>query len=416
MSDLPRQLKFLTSKLTKELESPDILVDWLSEIYESPIIIEDLNHHLVSYSRHMGNIDEARIATIMNRKVPDKVINGLWKNGVMSKLIDSDNPVIISRIEEIGLGHRVAISIRDRNEILGFIWVHTGEKILIEEELLLLKEAAKQVKKILLKRSKRKINFRKHYNDFFWQLLTGDIDDITEITHQAEQFNVQLDGMLAIVVIRFTDDITEQLEKHAYYLAESQLQVRVISHLFDGNEFIMLVRHYKKDDSTELLNDFINQFINKISKQLQLNCDGASGLFYETMGNIKDSYKQALKVLDFKEEFGTDLNDIFLYEELGVYQFIDELYEIWKCIQPNKYVERLRNYDKLHQTYLVHTLNLYLECDCNVYQTAKELTVHPNTMNYRLKRIREVSGLDLKNPNQKVTIYLGFKMEKMRGR
>ncbi|WP_087973556.1 PucR family transcriptional regulator [Oceanobacillus rekensis] len=412
---MPKQLEFLRSKLNKVfVESPDQLVDWLSEIFESPIIIEDLNHHLVSYSKHMGNIDEARIATIMNRKVPDKVINGLWKNGVMSKLIDNDEPVIVSQIEEIGLGHRVAISIWDRNEILGFIWVHTGDKNLSDEELLLLKEVAKQVKRNLLKHSKRNIKSRKHYNDFFWQLLTGDIGDPNEIVRQAKQYNIQLDGMLAIVVIRFSDDITEQIEKHAYYLAETQLQVRVISHLFDGNEFIMLVRHYKKEDSAGLLNDFISQFIRKISKQLQLNSvNGASGLIYKTTRNIKDSYKQALKVLDSKEKFAAELKDTFLYEELGVYQFIDELYELWKWKQPNKYVEKLRIYDEKNQTYLLYTLNMYLQCDCNVYQTALELTVHPNTMNYRLKRIREVSGLDLKNPNQKVTIYLVFKMEKM---
>ncbi|WP_067729570.1 PucR family transcriptional regulator [Oceanobacillus damuensis] len=415
MSDSLKQLEILRSKLSKVFSSPDQLADLIGEIFEVPITIEDSSHHIVSYSKHMKVIDEARMSTIMNRKVPDKVINGLWKNGVMSKLIDSDKPVIISRIDEIGLGNRVAISIRDRNKILGFIWVHTGDKTLSEEELRLLTEVAAQVKKFFLKQSKTNTQTREQYNDFFWQLLTGDMDDTKEIYRQAKQFSVELEGMLAIIVIRFTDDITEQLEKHAHYLTKHQLQVQVISHLFDGYDFIMLVRHYKKDDPAKLITDFINQFIDRISTQLQLtSVNGASGLVYKTASNIKDSYKQALKVLELKGNFPNELRETFLYEDLGVYQFIDELYEIRKSNHyQNKYIEKLRAYDKKHQTSLIRTLKMYLHCDCNVYQAAKKLIIHPNTMNYRIKRIREVSGIDLKDPNQKTTIYLDFIIERM---
>lgn len=128
MQDKFKHLERFKNRLNKEFDSADQLADWIGEIFECPITIEDSNHHVVSYSKHKENIDEARIGTIMNRKVPDKVISELWKKGVMSKLIDCDNAVVIPKIKEIGLGNRVAISIRQKNEILGFIWAHTGEK------------------------------------------------------------------------------------------------------------------------------------------------------------------------------------------------------------------------------------------------------------------------------------------------
>lgn len=128
MRDKTNHLELLKSRMNEEFDSADQLADWIGEIFECPITIEDSNHHVVSYSKHKENIDEARIGTIMNRKVPDNVINGLWKKGVMSKLIDQDEAVVIPQINEIGLGNRVAISIREKNEILGFIWAHTGNK------------------------------------------------------------------------------------------------------------------------------------------------------------------------------------------------------------------------------------------------------------------------------------------------
>ncbi|MGJ9459391.1 PucR family transcriptional regulator [Oceanobacillus sp. CF4.6] len=408
----------LLKHLNEVFKSTDKLADRIGEIFECPITIEDSNHHIVSYSKHKENIDEARIATIMNRKVPDKVINGLWKKGVMPKLIDSDEPVIIPQIAEIGLGNRVAVSIREKNEIYGFIWAHTGDKTLSDEELQFLKEVAKQVKKLFLKHHNRNRKSKEHYNDFFWKLLTGDIHDTNEINRQSKQLNIRLEGKLAVVVIRFADEVTEQLEKHAYYLAETQMQVQVVSRIFDDKEFIMLVRHVKEDDPSYMLVDFINQFILRISKQLKLqNVNGSAGSIYESTRNIKDSYKQALQVLDLKGKFSKELEETFLYEDLGVYQFIEELFEIRKLNHyQNKYVEKLRAYDKKNQTSLVHTLNMYLQCDCNVYQAAKEIIIHPNTMNYRLKRIREVSDLDLKDPNQKINIYLDFMIQNMQER
>jgi DNA-binding PucR family transcriptional regulator len=43
---------------------------------------------------------------------------------------------------------------------------------------------------------------------------------------------------------------------------------------------------------------------------------------------------------------------------------------------------------------LALTLRTYADCDMNVAQTAKRLTVHPNTVHYRLGRIATMSGYD----------------------
>jgi DNA-binding PucR family transcriptional regulator len=40
------------------------------------------------------------------------------------------------------------------------------------------------------------------------------------------------------------------------------------------------------------------------------------------------------------------------------------------------------------------TLRAYADCDLNVARTAKRLVVHPNTVHYRLRRVRELTGRD----------------------
>src|SRR5699024_9229597 len=140
--------------------------------------------------------------------------------------------------------------------------------------------------------------------------------------------------------------------------------------------------------------------------------NGASGFIYDEAAHIKNAYKEAMRTIHLKSIFPKELKHTFLYEDLGVYKFIDELYTTWnKQNQQNKYVRRLREYDEKNKTALLKTLQYYLQSDSNVYRSAKQLFIHPNTMNYRLKRIKEVSGLDLKDTVQKTAVYLELIME-----
>lgn len=114
--------------------------DRISEVLQCPITIEDSNHRLLAYSTHDERTDQARIATIIGRRVPEKVINNLWKEGIIPQLLKTDDPIRVENINEIGLGNRVAISIWKNDEVLGFIWAVEVDKTLNEEELLLLKK------------------------------------------------------------------------------------------------------------------------------------------------------------------------------------------------------------------------------------------------------------------------------------
>ncbi|WP_152656073.1 CdaR family transcriptional regulator [Oceanobacillus sp. CFH 90083] len=409
----PKNNKILS--LQQPFSNLDSLADTISEVLACPITIEDANHYVLAYSKHTENIDQARIGTIMNRKVPDKVINGLWKNGAMPKLIDNDQPVIIPEIKEIGLGNRIAISIWKNNEILGFIWAHTGNKEYAADDLEALKKAAQQVKKFILQKLPDRKNTEQAYKDFFWQLLTADFVNTSIIQSYEKQFNIQLQDGLAIVVFRFEDEITPQIEKHAYYLSETVMQVNTIFRLFDDQDFILLVRLWKDDDTSDKIHQFISQFQEKISIQLQLtSMYGAASQIYSSAKDMTRAYEEALQGLSLQKQFPNQLDACFLYEDLGIFQWIDMLNRHRQKRQhTNKYIYKLQQYDQRQQSNLLYTLEKFLENDSNVHRTAKALFIHPNTMNYRLKRIYEISHLDLKNPHQKIAVYLELLADKL---
>ena len=63
-------------------------------------------------------------------------------------------------------------------------------------------------------------------------------------------------------------------------------------------------------------------------------------------------------------------------------------------------LETLERYDSENQTELRETLHVYLQQEQNQLNTAQLLQVHPNTLRYRLSRIREIANLTLEDPQE----------------
>ncbi|RWZ51353.1 PucR family transcriptional regulator [Halobacillus fulvus] len=395
------------------VESPEGLADRIADNLGCPVTIEDANHRIVSYSKHEENVDDARTATIMRRKVPEHVINGLWKHGIMSHLFESNDPIFVESIKEIGLGNRIAISVRKNKEILGFIWAQTNELQTGPDHLQKMKDAAQLVSHHLLRQQAKKRKTEENHREFFWQLLAGTLRHKTEIIRHAKRFNLTLKGYLGVAVFEFPDDMSQSVERHAYYLTETLHQTHVVIRLFDDNQLILLVRTDTQRHSAEISQQLIDDFRQKMKERLGFEeMTAAFGLAYDTPESISDSYKQALKVLELKEEYPDALEEVDHYQNLGVYQFINELSALQKReAYRNEAIERIKEYDYQNHSNLLETLRVFLKQNSNVHKAASDMHIHTNTLNYRLKRIKEIGQIDFKDPNQKTMLYLDLLIE-----
>ena len=63
-------------------------------------------------------------------------------------------------------------------------------------------------------------------------------------------------------------------------------------------------------------------------------------------------------------------------------------------------LEILENYDRENHGELRSTLSVYLTKERNQLLASEALYIHPNTMRYRLSRIRELTGLTLEDPEE----------------
>jgi DNA-binding PucR family transcriptional regulator len=71
---------------------------------------------------------------------------------------------------------------------------------------------------------------------------------------------------------------------------------------------------------------------------------------------------------------------------------------------------QLIEYDAQHQANLVPTLRAWLDAFGDVNAASQAVFVHPNTLRYRLRRVAEVSGIDLTNPDSRLAVMLQLRL------
>jgi DNA-binding PucR family transcriptional regulator len=133
------------------------------------------------------------------------------------------------------------------------------------------------------------------------------------------------------------------------------------------------------------------------------SCRVAAGGRCQRASGFPQSYREAQFALRMLGSIGRSL----CFDDLGVFRLfgrvgspadLEDLMSRW--------LGRLLDYDEIHGTGLVGTLSTFLECGGNQERAAAALTIHRSTLKYRLKRIREISGYDLTDPDTYLNLHL----------
>lgn len=94
------------------------------------------------------------------------------------------------------------------------------------------------------------------------------------------------------------------------------------------------------------------------------------------------------------------------FDELGFYRLVDAAHgggEVESFVR--EWLGELLDYDKSKNSDLVMTLSDYLECGGSYDESAAALHIHRSTLRYRLARIAELTGHDLRNVDTRFNLH-----------
>ena len=273
-----------------------------------------------------------------------------------------------------GRRSRVAVPLVANEELLGLLIAEgTAEADLAGA---VANQAAVAIKKIELIERLTEKNLIK---DFFEELVRG--AGPGELDVRAARLGCDLDERHLVLVAA---PPTDELERALGAVARGSL--------FDRREDSMraLVR-IPADGEAGLLRrirGIHGQLAEPVAVGVSNPCQGAA--------SFAAGFEEARHALVGTSVLGAEPS-VMTYDELGPYKYLLRMsLDSGARDSHRESIRLLADYDRQRSTYLLRTLEEFLRRRGNISATAEALYVHPNTLRQRLRRIQELSGLDLR--------------------
>ncbi|MGV9252700.1 PucR family transcriptional regulator [Streptomyces sp. NPDC003697] len=133
----------------------------------------------------------------------------------------------------------------------------------------------------------------------------------------------------------------------------------------------------------------------------------------DSLADIPHHYQEAQRALEVRRHCRQRCGTSF-FEELGIYRILgpgNDYRELETFVQ--EWLGQLIDYDSRHQAAMVETLSRYFDCGGNYDETAESLAIHRSTLRYRLQRIRDISGKDLADVEDRLNLQVATRVWKI---
>lgn len=133
------------------------------------------------------------------------------------------------------------------------------------------------------------------------------------------------------------------------------------------------------------------------------------GVALTGIDGVAQSYQSARRTFRVGRKRSPHEN-LFSFYDLNLPVLLSGLESGWQAEQLRRPLERLNAFDKRDGT-LRHTLIVWFAQNGQPVATAKALHIHRNTLDYRLRKIGELTGLDLANIEDQLLLYVALQLE-----
>lgn len=133
------------------------------------------------------------------------------------------------------------------------------------------------------------------------------------------------------------------------------------------------------------------------------------GSVCRSLSEVRKSYLEAASAITLGARLGGN-SRYFDYSTLAPYELLSCLATCRKAGSFGRdAVDRVITYDDIHSGSLLDTIEAYLDFHGKRKAAASRLNIHPNTLDYRVRKARELMGLDLDDPNVRLIIHIWVK-------
>ncbi len=390
----------------------------VAALLDAPVTIEDRSSRVLAFSGRQDEADASRVETIIGRQVPERYARMLTEHGVFRDLYREDKPVVVDPHEfafDDITKQRVAIAVRAGDQVLGSIWaVMDGE--VTGERTAALQDAAKLVALHLLRVRAGADVQRRLRTDLVGTALEGGAgaQDALRRLGLAGRHVVVLAAALREDPdrgVRGEQDRAAGLERlgdaFAVHLTSTVPTAAVAA--VSGVVWALVPVSPPGDDPEERAVRIATDFCERVGVALPtvVAIGGVAG----DVSGVTRSRVTANRVLRVLSEGHVSLR-VARLEDVQTQALLLELRDLAAARGegPVGPIALLLEHDERGAGGLIETLEAWLDAFGDVTAAAAALFIHPNTLRYRLRRITELSGLDLADPEQRFAAMLQLRI------
>ena len=369
--------------------------------------IENLQEQVLAYSTLSHQpIDDDRRNGILGRQVPYLPENA----GQYASVFRSRGAVRIEGVRPAM--DRLAIAVRAGNQPLGSIWVVDAHGDLDSDAEQALERAA-DIAVLHILRARSTIDLaRQQRAELLRRLLEGgdDVQLVAEqlgLTHSGPfvvaAFQLELGQSDELSLIRLVDLVTTQCETHRQG-AQCVLIGTTIYALFAD----------APTSGPGSIETLARRLIERSAASLRVKLRASTGSTVTAVADISRSRHDADLVLLMLAS-GRSPGDYANAQEVRSRLTLLELGALFRntphLVSPA--AASMRKYDAESGTEYASTLRTYLDFSRDSAKTSAALSVHQNTLRYRLRRLRELFGIDVDNPEDTVVLWLSLHVQEL---
>ena len=392
----------------------------IAALLDAPVTIEDRSSRVLAFSGRQEEADASRAETIIGRQVPERYSRVLTERGVFRDLYRHDKPVIVDPIQ-IGYEglttQRIALAVRAGDEVLGSVWA-AMDGPLTDERTAALQDAAKLVALHMLRVRAGADVQRRLSTELVGTALEGGAGsrDALErlglggqrvgvigaslLLDAQRERSVRADQLLLGERQHFADALAVHLSA-----VRPGSAVALVGDVAYGIFAAPGEGDAAEDRAARIAQDFLDRVGSRMPSVLAIG-PAASGV--TGIAHSRATVDRVLRVLRDGQVTGRVARLVDVQTESLLLELRDLVAA--RGDEPGGPIARLIEYDERTDSSLVLTLQAWLDCFGEVGAASASLYVHPNTFRYRLRRITEVSGLDLTDPEARFAAMLQLRM------
>ncbi|MBB5857849.1 PucR family transcriptional regulator [Amycolatopsis umgeniensis] len=372
--------------------------------------IEDPYRRILSYSTLPGQgIDEGRRQGILGLQVPDAPDHYDEQYQALTQTRHTCRfPAIPGGLPRLG------VAVRAGDEVLGSIWVVDAENSLDQAAEQALFDAADIAALHLLAARTADDAVRRRRADLVRRLLA----DPSSVTAVAPQLGLDPNAGVAVAAFAVgSDDADEVLAVHAATRLADLVSLHCEAHygkhgcaLIDGTVYALLPSGPGPNAHREL----VAGIARRAHGALRVLIRAGLGSVAVDLRSIASSRADADLVLRALAERPGEPEtcQVASIDEVWAGATLSALARILVAHEalPRRLGPSIRAHDLEHGTTYASTILAYLGSNSDTAAASSLLSVHPNTIRYRLSRAEEIFGFDLADPDERLVLWLRLRL------